>query len=176
MDLCPRRPITLVSLDRKRLPGYTGAVEEEQSPPPAGSPADKLILVVDDDPLIRDLLKLALTGSGFQVVMATNGIEAARVLEEKEPDLIVADLMMPVQGGYEFLRSLQGSPGGHLPIVIVTASLLDPSTVRMIRSEANVVEFVNKPIPMTKFLATIHRELRTQPPASASTSRGLNER
>lgn len=151
-------------------------MDEEQAPAAFGSPADKLIMVVDDDPLIRDLLELALTNAGFKVLMSTDGLDATRKLDTAEPHLIVTDLMMPGLGGYEFLRSLQGSAGGRVPIVVVTASQLDASTVKLIKAEANVVEFFNKPIPINKFTASIHRHLGTQPNASASTSRGLNDR
>ena len=69
----------------------------------------------------------------------------------------------PGQGGYEFLRSLQGSATGRIPVFIVTGSALDDSTIKMIRAEANVVEFVAKPIKMAKFVAALHKTLKTAP-------------
>jgi CheY-like chemotaxis protein len=157
------------------LAGYTAGVsEEEEYSTPLGAPADKLVFVVDDDPLIRDLLELTVTGAGFRYASAVNGQDAAAKLETLEPHLIITDLMMPGQGGYEFLRSLQGTAGGRLPVIVVTASQLDASTVKMIKQEANVVEFFNKPIKMPLLIGALHKYLRTAPlPAG---SRGLNDR
>ncbi|MDX6771102.1 MAG: response regulator [Elusimicrobiota bacterium] len=148
--------------------------EEEAYAKPLGSPADKLVFVVDDDPLIRDLLDITLKDAGFKTAFAVNGHDAAGKLETLEPHLIITDLMMPGQGGYEFLRSLQGSAGGRLPIIVITASQLDASTVRMIKQEANVVEFVNKPIKMALLIGALHKHLNTAP--LPTTSRGLNDR
>lgn len=150
----------------------TKAGEEEAF----AAPADKLVLVVDDDPLIRDLLELTLGTEGFRLLLATDGLDAAKKLEAATPHLIICDLMMPGQGGFEFLRGLQGSDGGRLPVVIITASQVNASTVGMMRQEVNVVEFLNKPIPMNKLMATLHRHLRTRPSSPASGSRGLNDR
>jgi len=71
--------------------------------------------------------------------------------------------MMPGQGGYEFLRSLQGSLSGRIPIFVVTGSALDDSTIKMIRAEANVIEFIAKPVKMAKFVAALHKTLKTRP-------------
>lgn len=149
---------------------------DEPPPQEFGSPADKLVLIVDDDPLIRDLLELALSGAGFKVLLAVDGLDAAKKLDAHEPHIILADLMMPAQGGFEFLRSLQGTPAGRLPVIVVTASSLDASTIAMIRQESNVVEFVNKPIRMNQLLAAVHKQLGTKPSSSAPVTRGLNDR
>lgn len=141
----------------------------------AASPADKLILVVDDDPLIRDLLELTLTGAGFKVVLAVDGNDAAKKLDALEPHLIITDLMMPGQGGYEFIRTLPGAGAGSTPVLVVSASALDASTIAMIKQEANVHDFFSKPIKMNALILSIHRLLGTAPQEAAS-SRGINER
>ena len=80
-------------------------MENEEAPIESfASPKDKLILVVDDDKNIRYLFETYLVNQGFQVVMATDGLDATSKLEKKVPDLVVADLMMPGQSGYEFMR------------------------------------------------------------------------
>jgi CheY-like chemotaxis protein len=133
--------------------------------PKLPAPSEKLILVVDDDEDVRSFIEMSATMDGFQVVTAVNGIDAGQKLSQREPDLIVTDLMMPGQGGYEFLRSLQGSSTGRIPIFVVTGSSLDNSTIAMIRQEANVVEFVNKPININKFLGDLHKHLGTERPS-----------
>lgn len=140
-----------------------------------GAPADKLILVVDDDENVRMLIEMSATTEGFQVVTAVDGLDAGKKLESKTPDLIITDLMMPGQGGYEFLRTLQAAGNGRIPVFVVTGSMLDSSTINMIKQEANVVEFVSKPIRMSAFSASLHKHLKTKPPA-IQRSRGINDR
>ncbi len=131
--------------------------------PALAAPSDKLILVVDDDETVRSFLEMSAGMQGFRVITAVDGLDAGRKLVEQSPDLIITDLMMPGQGGYEFLRSLQGSATGRIPVFVVTGSALDDSTIKMIRSEANVVEFVAKPVKMSKFVAALHKTLKTAP-------------
>ncbi|MBI5247503.1 MAG: response regulator [Elusimicrobia bacterium] len=131
--------------------------------PALAAPAEKLILVVDDDETVRSFLEMSAQLQGFQVVTAVDGNDAGTKLAARPPDLIITDLMMPGQGGYEFLRSLQGSGNARIPVFIVTGSALDDSTIKMIRGEANVVEFVQKPVKMTKFISALHNTLKTQP-------------
>src|SRR2546429_8406175 len=68
--------------------------------------AGKRVLVVDDDPDIRELLFTALEDEGFEVVPAGNGQEALAIIETFRPDVIVLDLMMPVMDGWQFAAEL----------------------------------------------------------------------
>ncbi len=129
------------------------------------APSEKLVLVVDDDENVRSFIEMSATMEGFQVVTAVNGIDATAKLAQRSADLIITDLMMPGQGGYEFLRSLQGEGVGRVPIFVVTGSALDSSTVAMIKQEANVVEFVSKPINIVKFIGDLHKHLGTARPS-----------
>lgn len=135
----------------------------QASGPALSAPGDKLLLVIDDDETVRSFIEMAASLQGFRVLTATDGNDATAKLETQTPDLIITDLMMPGQGGYEFLRSLQGSKVGRVPIFVVTGSMLDDSTIKMIRAEANVVDFVAKPIRMKPFIAALHSTLKTQP-------------
>ncbi|MDP3543355.1 MAG: response regulator [Elusimicrobiota bacterium] len=139
------------------------AASPEEAGPALAAPGDKLILVVDDDETVRSFLEMSASLQGFRVLTAVDGLDAGVQLEAQTPDLIITDLMMPGQGGYEFLRSLQGSSNGRIPVFIVTGSALDDSTIKMIRAEANVVEFVSKPIKMAKFVSALHKTLKTAP-------------
>lgn len=152
--------------------GATLPLVEEGTP--AAAPGDKLVLIVDDDPLIRDLLELTLTGAGFKVLLAVDGNDAAAKLDKAEPHLIITDLMMPGQGGYEFIRTLPGAGAGSTPVVVVSASALDASTIAMIKQEANVVDFFSKPIKMNALIMALHKHLGTAP--LAARSRGINDR
>jgi CheY-like chemotaxis protein len=127
------------------------------------SPTKKLILIVDDDPDVLSFVEMCATAQGFRVVTASNGNDAARKLEARAPDLIVTDLMMPGQNGYELLRNLQAAGQAAIPVIVITGSAIDKSTITMIRQEANVVEFLNKPIGMAKLVAAMHSILGTAP-------------
>lgn len=134
--------------------------------PASDGPADpktKLILVVDDDDSVRSFIEMSAQMQGFQVVTATDGMDATAKMASRAPDLIVTDLMMPGQGGYEFLRSLQSGGREKIPVFVVTGSALEESTVGLIRQEANVVEFVAKPIRVPAFVAALHKHLKTAP-------------
>ncbi len=123
------------------------------------------MLVVDDDPNIRDLFEMALQHEGFQVVTATDGADATDKLGPKPPHLIVTDLMMPKQAGYDFLRTLPGAGLGRVRIIVITGSQLDSSTVDMIKQEAGVLEFFKKPVKMPLFIGAVHKHLNTAPRA-----------
>jgi CheY-like chemotaxis protein len=150
----------------RRWGAILAPVEENAEAPSFASPADKLILVVDDDEGIRALVELIAKGEGFQIATAVDGLAAAEVMETRSPDLIVADMMMPRQGGYEFLRGLQASGNGRVPVMIITGSALNDSTIAMLRQEGNVVEFVRKPIRAASFASALHRHLGTAPKRS----------
>ena len=133
--------------------------------PRLAAPSDKLILVVDDDESVRSFIEMCAQMQGFQVVTAVNGLDATEKLAARAPDLIVTDLMMPGQSGYEFLRSLQSAGNGRIPVFVITGSTLDNSTIAIIKQEANVVEFIGKPVKIGSFNAALHKHLRTQPKA-----------
>ena len=126
------------------------------------SPSERQILIVDDDEHVRDLMEMALQMEGFQVVTANNGEEAADMVAARVPDLITADLMMPGEGGWEFVKKLQAK-GFLVPVIVISASKLDDTTIDMIRREANVVDFIPKPVTVAEVIKTLHRHLRTKP-------------
>jgi CheY-like chemotaxis protein len=130
--------------------------------------SEKSILVVDDDDEMRKLLDLSLTKEGFKVVLAVDGTDAAEKVRGRSFDLIITDLMMPGVGGYEFLRTLQAEGASSVPVFVISAGTMKRQTVEMIKQEANVVEFIPKPIPMAYFTGMLHRTLKTMPPELAA--------
>jgi len=88
---------------------------------PARSPATT-VLVVDDDASVRDFLRESLVTEGYHVLLAANGDDGILLAIEREPDLIILDLMMPGITGFDVLRRLRQSPGAaDIPIIIYTA-------------------------------------------------------
>lgn len=84
----------------------------------------KLILVVDDEYLIRETLRDALEADGYDVVTAQNGKEGlGRLGESLRPNLILLDMMMPIMGGQEFLQGLAQRPDlAPIPVLVVSAT------------------------------------------------------
>lgn len=84
------------------------------------------VLVVDDDPSIRDMLELSLTLEGFGVETADDGVSALQALQNTLPDVILLDIMMPFLNGYEVIERLRDDAGGPVvPIIVLTAKARD---------------------------------------------------
>lgn len=80
------------------------------------------VLVVDDDRDIAELVKLALTDDGYEVLTACNGARALAVVEHAAPRLILLDMRMPVMDGWAFAREYRARVPMPAPIVVVTAA------------------------------------------------------
>ena len=128
-----------------------------------GRPADKLVLIVDDDDSVRELLEFVVKKEGFRVEKAADGEEALSMARAVNPDLILLDLMLPKFGGFEILRELQSDETGDIPIIIITGRYTDRSTSDMIKQEPNVKEFIEKPVKPQILTALMHKILKTQP-------------
>ena len=130
-----------------------------------GRPADKLVLIVDDDESVRELIEFIIKKEGFRVEKASDGEEALTKARSVNPDLILLDLMLPKFGGFEILRELQSDETGTIPIVIITGRYTDRSTSEMIKQEPNVRDFIEKPVKPQVLTALVHKLLHTQPAA-----------
>lgn len=89
-------------------------------------------MVVDDEPSIRDMLRLVLESEDYQIITAANGKEALDLIEEEDinPDLILLDLMMPVMNGWEFVQELKKDTSTR-SIPIVTISAYEPQGLQV---------------------------------------------
>jgi two-component system alkaline phosphatase synthesis response regulator PhoP len=116
----------------------------------------KKILVVDDKPELRTLLKSYLTQEEFDVVVAGNGQEALYVARHEKPDLIILDLMMPEMSGYEFIRAY--SREADTPIIILTARLEENDKV--VGLELGADDYVTKPFSPRELTARVRAVLR----------------
>ncbi len=91
-------------------------------------PYPKMILLVDDEPALREVLGAFLRDEGFDVMEAANGHEAMAVLQSFRPSALVIDLMMPGMNGWELLDALDGSPALQgIPRLVLTACVADPA-------------------------------------------------
>jgi DNA-binding response OmpR family regulator len=114
------------------------------------------ILVVDDKPELRTLLKSYLTQEGFEVVAAGDGREALFVARHEKPDLIILDLMMPEMGGYEFMHAY--SREADTPVIILTAKLDENDKV--LGLELGADDYVTKPFSPRELTARVRAVLR----------------
>jgi two-component system sensor histidine kinase/response regulator len=117
------------------------------------------ILVVEDEALLRQGLKALLQSRGYEVATAANGQEALDVLAQSRPDLILADIMMPVMDGYALYEAVRANPTWDaIPFVFLTA-LGDKTDIRLGR-ELGVDDYVVKPCEPEEVLASIQGRLR----------------
>jgi DNA-binding response OmpR family regulator len=80
------------------------------------------LLVVGDDPDIRDIMELNFMMEGFDVLTAANGREADEIVRSQHPDAVVLDIMMPERDGIDVLTSLRADPATHdIPVVLLSA-------------------------------------------------------
>ncbi len=103
------------------------------------------ILVVDDDPIVRSLMRATLAHDGFEVIEAEDGVEGCRLYQEHRPDLLLVDVIMPRMDGYQLCRELRGDPqSAYVPIVVATSLDDLPSIARAY--DAGATDFIPKPI------------------------------
>ena len=96
---------------------------------------DMTILIVDDEPRIRDFVRMNLELEHYHVIEASDGLEALEKLREYLPDLVILDVMMPEMDGFTFLRQLQSNLMiQNIPVVLLTATAhqLDPQQLPLL--------------------------------------------
>jgi two-component system alkaline phosphatase synthesis response regulator PhoP len=108
------------------------------------------VLVVEDDPSVRGLLHTLLTGEGYEVATASDGLAGLVKASTAKPDLMLLDLMMPDLGGIRVLEELREDPAmADIPVIVVTGKLEAVPPLRGLLGEDNV--FV-KPFGVTELL------------------------
>lgn len=127
------------------------------------------ILVVDDEPKIRRMLRATLTASGYQVADARCGEDAIEEFRDYLPDLVIMDLNMPGMGGLEACRELRSS--SDVPIIILTVRNSESDKVESL--DAGADDYVCKPFGMNELLARIRAALRRAPTSPEAGPRTL---
>ncbi len=121
------------------------------------------ILIVDDEPAIRQMLGFALSGAGFACSEAGNAEEAEIAITRKTPDLILLDWMLPGVSGLDLARRLKRDPGTRaIPIIMLTARGEEPDKVKGLEFGAD--DYVTKPFSVKELIARIKAVLRRSPP------------
>jgi two-component system response regulator VicR len=128
------------------------------------------ILVVDDEPSIVDVLTYNLEKSNYRVLIARDGIQALKMAQESNPDLVILDLMLPGLDGLEVCRALRKD--GDIPIIMVTAR--DEEVDRVVGLELGADDYVVKPFSMRELLARVKTVLRRAHPESSTPTETLS--
>jgi two-component system cell cycle response regulator len=133
------------------------------------------VLVVDDVAANVKLLDAKLSAEYFDVVTATNGIDALAICERGEADIVLLDVMMPGMNGFEVCRRLKTGPTtAHIPVVMVTA--LDQPSDRLKGLDAGADDFLTKPIDDTALFARVRSLVRLKSVTDELRQRALASR
>ncbi len=120
--------------------------------------AKKRILVVDDEPNIREVVELYLRRDGYEVEVVGDGAAALAAVERKRPDLIVLDLMLPVLGGIQVTRALRQGDEHDIPIIMLTAKSEEADRVAGLELGAD--DYLTKPFSPKELVARVKAVLR----------------
>jgi DNA-binding NarL/FixJ family response regulator len=118
----------------------------------------KKILLVDDDELLRGVLKLSLEREGYQVKDEGSAIEALKIFEQFVPDAIVSDVNMPKMNGFEFCRQLRAQNQGEL-IPFIFLSIVDNVENKAEGHTCGADDYLTKPFDMKELIAKIERSI-----------------
>ncbi len=121
----------------------------------------KRIIVVDDDKEIREITRFVLTHNGFEVAVACNGKQLQQLLAEQLPELIILDVMMPGEDGYQIFSSLRKDAcTRHIPVVIMTAHTED--IYGRISTDLGAAEHITKPFHPLELVERVNALLQAE--------------
>jgi DNA-binding response OmpR family regulator len=123
----------------------------------------RTVLVIDDDPDIRDLLRNALEEQGFRVQCAPDGEVGISKALTSPPDLVIVDMMMPRASGFQVLQKLKHHHRLPVPVIMLTAN--DSDHQRAYAESLGVDAYLSKPVGPTQLFQTVERFC---PPAAAA--------
>ena len=117
------------------------------------------ILVVEDESGIRQLIRDALDGHDYQMMMCNNAMTAKAALAKQTPDLAIVDWMMPQVTGIELIKSLRSNEEtANLPIIMLTARSSEDDTIKGL--DAGADDYITKPFSPRELLSRVHAVLR----------------
>ncbi len=123
------------------------------------SPTRTSILIIDDDPLITDLIEVSLEQEGYNVLVASSGSEGIEAAEANQPRLILLDVMLPDMDGMAVCRALRAAPNTtSIPIIMLSA--LSSSKHRVAGLDDGADDYIAKPFHLPELLARIRTQFR----------------
>jgi DNA-binding response OmpR family regulator len=157
--------------EKSRQPNRGAVVERSADVPPQGSVFEfRQVLVVEDDPDLRLLLRTALTHAGFEVAQTDSGPAALETLQRYPVDLVLLDLSLSGLDGHEVLRTLRG--WSDVPVIMLSER--QSETERIAALESGADDYISKPFSTAEIIARMRAVLRRArpPPAVRSLSWG----
>ena len=126
----------------------------------------KTVLIVDDEPAIRDMLKVALEMADLECIEARNAYEAQIIVTDNPPDLVLLDWMMPDMSGIELLRRWRKNEETiNLPVIMLTAKAEEDNTIRGLDVGAD--DYITKPFSPRELASRIKALIRRSMPTQA---------
>jgi DNA-binding response OmpR family regulator len=118
------------------------------------------ILVVEDEEVMRELLRLHLSSAGYAVELAEDAIGAGYAVLKALPDLIICDVEMPHMDGFQFIAALRADKTlPRLPVIFLTSVAEREGAARV---ELGAADYLFKPVRLEELLAAVSRQLRPQ--------------
>jgi DNA-binding response OmpR family regulator len=127
------------------------------------------ILIVDDDDRLRQVIDEYLRSEGYATLQAADGLEALRLWQEKKPDLLVLDWMLPLRNGLDVARQIRQT--GTTPVVMLTAR--SEETDKLLGLELGADDYLTKPFSLRELTARIRAVLRRARPEAPVPSESL---
>jgi DNA-binding response OmpR family regulator len=118
-------------------------------------PVSRTVLVIDDDPDIREILQMTLEDSGYRVLCAPDGEAGISCALKEAPDLVIVDMMMPLVSGFVVLERLKHHHQFAAPIIMLTGN--DSDQQRVYAEVLGVDVYLNKPVQRTHLLEVVGR-------------------
>lgn len=116
------------------------------------------ILIIEDDPIVRENLEEILKFKGFSVITAEDGKNGLDIATKREPDLIISDIMMPEMDGYEVLKNVREHPAiTNTPVILLTAKTLTESKIKGLEHGAD--DYITKPFNTKELVARVNNLL-----------------
>ena len=110
------------------------------------------VLVVDDEPSMRELLRLHLSNEGYEVLAAEDAVVAGHLILQGKPDLLIVDVQMPYMNGYEFVGALRSDPSTRdIPVVFLTTD----SNVSSQANRLGAAAYLQKPVMADRLLEVV---------------------
>jgi DNA-binding response OmpR family regulator len=152
------------SIDRELSQVAQLPKDPQDEPPVEGK---QTVLVVDDEPDIRKMVRRQLEARGYRVIEAGQGHEALNLLKEQTPDLIVLDAMLPEVHGFDIAKRIKGTERyGHIPIVMISAVYKGWRFAEDLKQSYGVEAYLEKPFRMADLLSAIEAALERRPAPS----------
>ena len=125
----------------------------ETEPALAPDPPPKRVLIVDDDPVWREVLAIGLADAGYHVLAAENGAKAIPIITSEKPDVILLDLLIPVMDGMQLLAWMKEKARSPAPVVVLTC--MDSRSVVVEALVAGAADVITKPFRFETLLGKL---------------------